>query len=256
MTLAFQPVGNAELSRKLKLVSRCELFRDLDDRALRDLASASVLSLVRRGDLLLTPGQPAEALYVLAEGRVTLFRDTEAGRRVILAIIYPGGVFNETSLVCSNAQERFAEATDASTVCRVPRAAIEYILSDRPETRIRLIEMVAQRLVELELRLTEVAYLSVPARVAATLLRLSDKGTHPISLRHSDIAGIVCTYRETATKALNEMRAARLIELERCLITVLDPERLAAMAWGGKTSCGPFVLALKTAEDLVPDDFG
>ena len=42
-----------------------------------------------------------------------------------------------------------------------------------------------------------------------------------------------------------------------------SPERLIGGAvpatgesWGGKTSCGPFVLALKTAEDLVPDDFG
>ena len=40
-------------------------------------------------------------------------------------------------------------------------------------------------------------------------------------------------------------------------VAVLVPVLTVAMqAWGGKTSCGPFVLALKTAEDLVPDDFG
>ncbi len=41
------------------------------------------------------------------------------------------------------------------------------------------------------------------------------------------------------------------------LIALLDPNRsYGDRAWGGKVSCGPFVLAAKTTEHLVPSDGG
>ena len=41
---------------------------------------------------------------------------------------------------------------------------------------------------------------------------------------------MVGTYRETATRILNEMRAEGLIELKRMLIEIVDGERLEAIA--------------------------
>ena len=62
----------------------------------------------------------------------------------------------------------------------MPRVAVEHVLSTRPEPRLRLIKVAARRLVDLELRLVVVAYSPVLERVAATLLPLSDEGTHAI----------------------------------------------------------------------------
>jgi CRP/FNR family cyclic AMP-dependent transcriptional regulator len=79
---------------------------------------------------------------------------------------------------------------------------------------------------ELETRLADSAYKSTPARIATTLLRLSHDGELPVNLAHQDIPERVDTYRETATRMLNEMRAEGVLELRRMEIQVLDRERL------------------------------
>ena len=70
----------------------------------------------------------------------------------------------------------------------------------------------------------------MPARIATTLLRLSREGEEPVRLSHQDIAEMVGTYRETATRILNELRAEGMIELKRMHIVVLDADALDAVA--------------------------
>jgi CRP-like cAMP-binding protein len=49
-------------------------------------------------------------------------------------------------------------------------------------------------------------------------------------LTHQDIAERLGVYRETATNALNELKAANLISIGRKHITILDRERLILAA--------------------------
>ena len=64
---------------------------------------------------------------------------------------------------------------------------------------------------------------------ALFLLRESRDGSVD-GLTHQDIAERLGVYRETATNALNELKAADLISIGRKHITILDRERLARMA--------------------------
>ena len=73
-------------------------------------------------------------------------------------------------------------------------------------------------------------YKSVPARIAATLLRLSGDDGAAVRLSHQDIADMVGTYRETATRILNEMRSEGLVELKRMLIQIVDRNGLEELA--------------------------
>ena len=49
-------------------------------------------------------------------------------------------------------------------------------------------------------------------------------------LTHQDIAERLGVYRETATNALNELKAASLISIGRKHITILDRARLSQIA--------------------------
>ena len=70
--------------------------------------------------------------------------------------------------------------------------------------------------------------------MASLLLRLSEeRGTRTIvGLTHQNLAETVGTYRETATLVLNDLKAQGLIDIGRKRITILDPERLQAVAEG------------------------
>jgi hypothetical protein len=69
--------------------------------------------------------------------------------------------------------------------------------------------------------------------VAASLLLLlaeEHDSLEVVGLTHQDLAETVGTYRETATQVLNDLKAQGLIEIGRKRITILDPERLLAVA--------------------------
>ena len=86
----------------------------------------------------------------------------------------------------------------------------------------------ANRLSEAEARLEDMAFKSIPARLAALLLRLQEEHGQEISgYTHQDLAEAVGTYRETTTQILNEFKAQGLISIGRKRITVLNASGLA-----------------------------
>jgi CRP/FNR family cyclic AMP-dependent transcriptional regulator len=123
-----------------------------------------------------------------------------------------------------------AVITEDCTLCVMSRTDVERLIREQPSVSLRLLELLATRLDAAEERLADVAYKSVPARIATTLLRLAGDEVEPVKLSHQDIADMVGTYRETATRILNEMRADGLVELNRMRIEIADADRLEDLA--------------------------
>jgi CRP-like cAMP-binding protein len=215
---------------KVAYLSETDLFQDLAARDLDELERSTAMSSCNRGRVFFTPGETGEVLFVLKSGRVNLYRMTSEGKKLVIATIEPGTVFGEMSLIGQGMFDSFAEAAEDCTLCVMSRLDVERLLREHPAVSVRLLELLARRLQETQERLADVAYKSVPARIAATLLRLSGEGEAPVRLSHQDIAEMVGTYRETATRILNELRADELIELKRMQIVVRDAEGLDAVA--------------------------
>ena len=215
---------------KVAYLSETDLFRDMTERDIEQLERSTAMTTCQRGAVFYTPGETGEVLFILKRGRVNLYRMTSEGKRLVTATIEPGTVFGEMSLIGQGMVDSFAEASEDCTLCVMSRSDIERLLREHPSVSIRLLELLARRLDDAEQRLADVAYKSVPARIATTLLRLSGDDAAPVRLSHQDIADMVGTYRETATRVLNEMRAEGLIELKRMLIEIVDGERLSRLA--------------------------
>ncbi|MGH3712806.1 MAG: helix-turn-helix domain-containing protein [Micromonosporaceae bacterium] len=81
----------------------------------------------------------------------------------------------------------------------------------------------------------DTVFKSVPQRIAATLRTLAGQ-QHPLTrttqvrLTHEQLAALVGTSRETATKTVNELADRGLLRLGRGRITILDRDRLTAEA--------------------------
>ena len=215
---------------KVAYLSETDLFRDMSARDLEQLERSTAMTTCARGTVFYTPAETGEVLFILKQGRVNLYRMTAEGKKLVTATIEPGTVFGEMSLIGQGMLDTFAEATADCTLCVMSRTDIERLLREHPSVSIRLLELLARRLEEAEQRLADVTYKSVPARIAATLLRLSGDELAPVQLSHQDIADMVGTYRETATRILNEMRSDGLIELKRMQIAIADGQGLRAVA--------------------------
>src|SRR5262249_6573132 len=96
-------------------------------------------------------------------------------------------------------------------------------------------------LAEMEQRLSDVVFKSVPQRVACTLLVFQQaqaphqrwrlgRGACEVCLTHEQLAEFVGSYRETVTKALDELRDRGVIELRRGKIVRRALTALEALA--------------------------
>ncbi len=125
----------------------------------------------------------------------------------------------------------FAEAVEDCLLCVMSRHDVERLILGKPNVALRIMNVMADRLNKAESQLEDMAFKSIPTRLALLLLRLrDDEGDSICGYTHQDLAEAIGTYRETATQTLNEFKADNLIEIGRKRIDILDPVGLETVA--------------------------
>jgi CRP-like cAMP-binding protein len=98
-------------------MSEVDIFADLTDAEMEAIAAAAPMKQFAPGELLFSPPQPMETLFILKQGRVRIFRVAADGRALTTAIVTPGTIFGEMLLLGQQMHDNFAEALDKVTVC-------------------------------------------------------------------------------------------------------------------------------------------
>jgi CRP/FNR family cyclic AMP-dependent transcriptional regulator len=206
-----------------------DLFGGLSPEELREVERVTSTRSFSRGQVIYTPGETGEALFLLREGAVQIYRMSPEGRKLVIAHLLPFSFFGEMSCIGQGMYDTFAEVTEDSTIVTMNCEVLNRLLINKPEIARRILESFGRRVLEAERQLEDTVFKGIQARVAALLLRESN-GDAVDGLTHQDIAERLGVYRETATNALNELKSARLISIGRKHISILDRERLARIA--------------------------
>ncbi|WP_109510111.1 Crp/Fnr family transcriptional regulator [Nocardioides speluncae] len=219
---------------KVWCMAEVDIFCDLDNAEMDALAQAAPMKTYAAGELVYTPHQPLETLFILKKGRIRIFRVSPDGRALTTAIIEPGTIFGEMVIVGQQMYDSFAEALDDVVVCVMTKADVRRLLLADPRIAGRISETLGRRLGELEKRLADAVFKSVPERIAGALVTLAAAQSGPLSrgvqvkLTHEQLAALAATSRETTTKILGEFADEGLIALGRGRITIISRERLQA----------------------------
>ncbi len=223
-------------------LSEVEVFQDLSEQEMADLAARAPMRTAAAGTLLWSPYQPQKVLFIVKAGSVRIYRLSPEGRRLTLAVLGPGALFGEMELIGQRMGAGFAEALEPSVLCLMSEDDVRTMLLADPRISTRIITGLGRRLAEVEQRLADTVLKTLPQRVAAVLCRLATgapesglfaQRASQIRLTHEQLAELVGTTRETATKLLGELRGAGLVRLRRGGIVVLDLEGLRAAAEHG-----------------------
>jgi CRP-like cAMP-binding protein len=190
-----------------------------------------------RGTVLYTPDQPAQDVLLLSSGQVALYLLSPERRALTLRVIEPGQLFGHVAMGGDGVYDTFAEALTRVQCYRVPHADIVSQIERDPTLGLALLEELGQHRLLVSRRLDEVAFKSVPARLASLLLDMAKSHDGPQSSRlprrsHRQLAEMINAYRETVTKVINQFRAARLLEIDRSTITLVNLRRLEELAQG------------------------
>ncbi len=221
---------------KLHALSKIEIFRDLTKSEMEEIDRAVTMSTCEAGRVFYGPEEMGEVLFLLKRGRVQLYRLSPEGKKLVVAVLEEGAIFGEMSLVGQGMHNTFAEAVDNCLLCVMSRTDIERLILDKPRVGLRFLEAMADRLAESESQLEDLAFKSIPARLAALLLKLAGEDAgQPSAVEgytHQDLAEMLGTYRETTTQTLNDFKGRGWVDIQRKRIDILDREALLAETEG------------------------
>jgi len=218
--------------QKLNYLSSIEVFRDLSPNELAEMDRQITMSTCKPGKIFYMPEDSGEVLFLLKKGQVQIYRLAPNGKKLVVATLGPGAIFGEMSLVGQGMHNTFAEAVDECLLCVMSRADVDRLMREKPDVAYRFFETMGDRVTQLETRLEDIAFKSIPARLANLLLQLSDeRGNDEIrGYTHQDFSEMLGTYRETITQTLNDFKAEGLVNIGRKRIMLLDRPRLERLA--------------------------
>ena len=202
------------------------------------LAHGHAIEDAPRGAILYRPDQMARDVLLLRGGQVALYLVSSEDRTLTLRIVDAGQLFGHVAVADGDEYDTFAEALTPVRFSRIPREGAIALIEREPQIGLDLLEDLGRHRLALSRRLDEVAFKSVPARLASVLLDLAQPqaGADPaVQLprrSHRQLAEMINAYRETVTNVINQFRSARLLEIDRSTITLLNRPRLEELAQG------------------------
>ncbi len=191
-------------------------------------------------DTIYRQGDQSTSIFFIERGTVKLSYVDPTGKRVSLAPRGPGDMFGELSLIGERQRNHYAEALEEGVIFQIHRDHFLGFVRHQPELLLQLLEVLGQRIRELEGLVQDLAFRDIESRLSRQLLLLSSeygiKTKNGIligfRLTHRDLAEMIGSARENTTMALNRLARQGLLDKRRYQIVIKDIERL-------REKCGP-----------------
>lgn len=218
-----------------QLLSKSLLFGALDDAARRELGTRVHRKSFNSGEPIFHVGDAGQSMMVILAGTVRVSLPGPRGKAVILADLSAGEVLGEIALL--DGRERSADAA-ALTKCELlvlERREIVSFLEKRADVCLKLLDLVCARLRKADQRMSDIAFLELPVRLAKVLMDrigpVGRAGLKPkLSLSQSELAGMINATRENVNRCLRNWQRQGLIDLDERWIIVLRRDALTAIA--------------------------
>src|SRR6266566_2713890 len=182
-------------------------------------AKARPVSLVANQTLFVA-GDEGDGCYQVEEGLLKASIAAPAGSERILAILGPGSVVGELSMIDGGPRSASVTALRDSKLSFVGRSAFEAFGQSRPELYRHVATLLARRLRDTDDALVATNFLSVKGRVARTLLSLSEAFGRDIGhgrtlvrqkVSQSDLAAMTGIARENVSRVLHDWSSRSLV---------------------------------------------
>lgn len=214
------------------------IFAHLSVSAMREIMAGFRSHTYARGEILFLEEESATTFFVVAAGRVRLFKTSVQGREFTFSIAHPRQVFNLPPIFDNKPHPLSASALSDARVYLAPLSHIQSMANRFPEfyqALTRELSTVTRRIARIA---SDLALTNVSTRLARLLIVSSESEGYLIDegvmlswdLSQSEIAHLLGTAREVVSRALRQMEKEGIIIRTRRGILISDRERLKTMA--------------------------
>jgi CRP-like cAMP-binding protein len=220
------------------LLLRGAWFQSLSPELQRELLAHRRVKRHPRGAMLYVQGDPPTGLMATLEGAVSFSKIRPSGNEVIYHVAGPGTWFGMFGVLTGLPMMLDVTAvTDVALIC-LPREPIAQLLAREPRYLSEMARLPLERLAEALDVIEHVSHPNPLSRVAAKLLalrRLQEKAdaaaaAAPLRVSQRELAGLTALSRQSVSRVLHDLVAARAVTVGFKAVKIVDLDRLERIA--------------------------
>ena len=217
-----------------QILAASELFGGLSPQYLDEIEKIAVSKQYGRGESIFFEGDPGTGFYMVAIGRVKIFKTSLAGKEQILHIFGPGEPFGEVPVFHGQPFPANALALEKTTLLFFPRKDFVALVHSMPSLALNMLAVLSMRLRRFAAQIENLSLKEVPARLAGYLLYLSEEQENKdhveLEISKGQLASLLGTIPETLSRIFAKMSDEGLIQVEGKKISLIDREGLKERA--------------------------
>ena len=218
------------MNDKDALLADSLLFSGLPAEQLREIAAIGLTRKYGKGVSIFFEGDPGVGFYMVAAGRVKIFKMSPAGKEQILHLLGPGEPFGEVPVFHGNPFPANAETLTEVQLLFFPRVEFVQLISAHPSLALNMLAVLALRLRQFVTQVENLSLKEVPGRLAAYLLYLTEEQQNQervvLDVPKGQLANLLGTGSETLSRIFAKMTEEGLIRVEGKTIYLVDREGL------------------------------
>ncbi|MBO6754989.1 MAG: Crp/Fnr family transcriptional regulator [Roseibium sp.] len=219
--------------RQRKIAQNSLLLKSLAQQTQDMVLGMSSCRNYTRGESLFHQGETAQAIHIVIDGWVKLFRITPNGEEAIVNVFAKGESFGEAVAFRGLAYPVSAEAVSHCEVMRIPGSALQAAMRKDPELAVSMLASTFTHLHSLVSQLEQLKAQTGPQRVAEFLLELceQDSGSCEVVLPYDKIliAGRLGMKPESLSRSFARLKATG-VHINRNHATIQDIDQLRAFS--------------------------
>ena len=125
------------------ILRKTPLFASLTDKEMEALAGRVSKKCFERGALLFSEGEACRGLFLVASGKIRIFKLSPAGREQVLAVEGPGSSFAELPVFDGGNYPASASALENAEVLFISRKDFQNFCREHPDVALKVIAVVS-----------------------------------------------------------------------------------------------------------------
>lgn len=181
---------------------------------------------LKRDESIIKEGSLSSHIAYIKEGLAKIHKKGPKGTDQILKIVLPGSYIGIQTVLSSKIHQYSASAIDTTTICYIDISTFKELISKNASFANELILYLCRDELSYFDRFVNVHQKQIDGRLADTLLFFSDQvyesKRFAIPLKRYDLAALVCSTRESVTRALKDLIDIGTISVQGRHIEILN----------------------------------
>ncbi|QTA87694.1 Crp/Fnr family transcriptional regulator [Desulfonema magnum] len=219
------------------IISHIPLFEGLPENQLQEIEKIAVDRYFKKGEIIFSEGDEGSGFFVVADGKVKIFKVSSEGKEQILHIFGAGEPFGEVPVFSGQSFPANAEAIAKTHLVFFPRTAFTELIINNPSLALNMLAVLSMRLRQFTIQIENLSLKEVPNRLAAYLVYLADEQGTPdavtLNISKGQLASLLGTIPETLSRTFAKMTDQELIEVNGRNIRLTRRKNLEALAEQG-----------------------